>query len=119
MFSDKPSKQFQSRIIYTIADLVVHQVMRKGHGVYPLFEAASVDTPCIMNEGRHTRELLNETPQAIDNVFDVSNHELFEEKLVSIMKEPSYRDVLLNNIKLMTTDQETSYKRYLTVLSPD
>ena len=111
---------FNHALLYTIADLVVHPSYAEGgHGVYPLFEAASVDTPCIMNEGRHTRELLNETPQAIDNVIDVSNHELFEEKLVSIMKEPSYRDVLVNNIKLMTTDQETSYKRYLTVLTPD
>jgi len=45
-------------LLYRLADLVVHpSIVEGGPTPFPAYEAASLGTPALMQEGRHTREL--------------------------------------------------------------
>jgi glycosyltransferase involved in cell wall biosynthesis len=57
--------------LYHCAELVVHtSVFEGGRGVFPFYEAISVGTPCLMADGPHVAELLEQAPEMGKFVFD-------------------------------------------------
>lgn len=56
---------------YHCAAVAVHSaIFEGGRGVFPYYEAASVGTPCLMADGPHTRELIDQAPGLRPFVFD-------------------------------------------------
>lgn len=58
------------------ASLVVHaSLFEGGHAPFPFYEAVSVGTPCLMADGPHIRELLEEEPELAPFVFAPTNRD--------------------------------------------
>lgn len=86
-------------LLYTLADLVMHPSYAEGgHGVYPMFEGASVGTPCLANKGRHMDELVRYHPNLKESVVDYLKYDDFAEKLRKSIDDKKYRDKLVKNV---------------------
>ena len=63
VYEFKKVNDFNHALLYSVSDLVIHPSFAEGGlGVFPLFEAASLNKLCLMNEGTHTRELVEQYP---------------------------------------------------------
>ncbi len=108
---------FNHALLYTLSDLVMHPSYAEGgHGVYPLFEAASVGTPCLMNVGRHTDEILMDSPELRANILDFSNYDEFETELNRCISDQSHRHMMLSNAVSIANNEKESISQYLSVL---
>jgi len=59
---------------YHCAALTVHpSIFEGGLGPFPLYEAVSVGTPCLIADGPHVRELVAQQPTLAPYVFDPNN----------------------------------------------
>lgn len=108
---------FNHALLYTMSDLVMHPSYAEGgHGVYPLFEAASVGTPCLMNVGRHTDEILMISPKLRANILDFSNYDEFEIELKRCISDQSHLRMMLSNAVSIANNDKESISQYLSVL---
>lgn len=108
---------FNHALLYTMSDLVMHPSYAEGgHGVYPLFEAASVGTPCLMNVGRHTDEILMNSPKLRANILDFSNYDEFETELKRCISDQSHLHMMLSNAVSIANNDKESISQYLSVL---
>jgi len=96
----------QHALLYQLADLTLHPSYNEGGlGTYPQFESASVGTPCLINRGRHTDEMIKtwdkELEMIVHDFTDITttanaivsllhNKELANKNIAVIMK--NYRD---------------------------
>jgi glycosyltransferase involved in cell wall biosynthesis len=61
--------------LYHCAALAVHaSFFEGGNGVFPFYEAVSLGTPCLMAEGPHIQEMLEDAPELERYVFDPYDH---------------------------------------------
>lgn len=61
---------------YHLAELAIHpSIFEGGAGTFPFLEAASVGTPCLMADGPHQRELIDQTPGLAKFTFDPNDAE--------------------------------------------
>lgn len=57
--------------LYHCAELTVHpSVFEGGRGVFPYYESISVGTPCLMADGPHVAEFIEQAPEFSQFVFD-------------------------------------------------
>lgn len=57
--------------LYHCAEVTVHpSVFEGGRGVFPYYESISVGTPCLMADGPHVAEFMEQAPELAGFVFD-------------------------------------------------
>lgn len=57
--------------LYHCAEVTVHpSVFEGGRGVFPYYESISVGTPCLMADGPHVAEFMEDAPELAPFVFD-------------------------------------------------
>lgn len=62
--------------LFHCATVAVHaSIFEGGHAPFPFYEAVSVGTPCLVADGPHTKELLEEAPELQGFVFDPNDAE--------------------------------------------
>jgi glycosyltransferase involved in cell wall biosynthesis len=105
-------------LIYQLSDLVVHPSHAEGGALpYPLFEAASVGVPCLVNRGRHLDEALTQHPGLSCAVFDVNNPPAAMESIDDVLKHPSRRQQILTEVKAAWRSWEDAAHEYCEVFS--
>lgn len=85
--------QKQHALLYMISDLAIHpSFVEGGLGTYPQFEAASVGTPCLINRGRHTDEMVDTFGDALlDGIIEFTNIHATFEKITSLLDNTDKR----------------------------
>lgn len=68
---------------YHCAEVTVHpSVFEGGRGVFPYYESISVGTPCLMADGPHVAEFMQDAPELAPYVFDPHNAEQLARLLI-------------------------------------
>jgi glycosyltransferase involved in cell wall biosynthesis len=100
-------------LLYQLSDLAIHPSFAEGGlGSYPQFEASSVGTPCLINRGRHSKELIEQTPEISECCFDILNTEDAKNKVEALLSDV---DAIANNVaahqlyEFSLEDQSTKY----------
>lgn len=87
-------------LIYQLSDLVIHPSHVEGGSMpYPLFEAASVGVPCLVNRGRHLDEALTRHPGLSCAVFDVCNPPAAIAAIDEVLQNPHRQKQILSEVE--------------------
>jgi glycosyltransferase involved in cell wall biosynthesis len=80
-------------LLYRLADLVIHpSLVEGGPTPFPAFEAASLGTPALMQEGRHTRELADRVGAGTHEFcVDLFDAERAPARIRHLLDEPDQR----------------------------
>lgn len=102
--------------IYQLSDLVVHPSHAEGGAFpYPLFEAASLGVPCLVNRGRHLDEALESCPDLACAVFDVNRPAEAVQKIDRCLQEPEWRNHILKAARSAWRDWDDAAQEYCRV----
>jgi len=70
---------------YHCAELTVHpSVFEGGRAPFPFSEGISVGTPCLMADGPHVRELVEDWPDLAPYVFDPNAADALADMIVAV-----------------------------------
>lgn len=70
---------------YHCAELTVHPSVFEGGGVpFPFSEGISVGTPCLMADGPHVREMIEDWPEMAPYVFDPNAADALADMIVAL-----------------------------------
>ena len=107
-------------LLYQLSDLAIHPSFAEGGlGSYPQFEATSVGTPCLINRGRHSKELVEKVPEISECCFNILNTESAKKQVEALLGD---EDSIASNVaahQLYEFSLEDQSMRYGKVLSGD
>lgn len=104
----------QHACLYRICDLALHPSFAEGGPtLYPASEAASVGIPALTNAGRHTRELLRNSPPETDEIIiNFLDRRRAADHIVRLLSDPeaAARNVeLINKVRVSWRDTSEKY----------
>lgn len=107
-------------LVYQLADLVIHPSHAEGGGIpYPVHEAASLDTPCLINIGRHTHEAVAAHPALASLTFDISQPETAAQRIRQTLADPEAQAAMLAAAKSCERPWELVANEYVDALIND
>ena len=113
VYEFKKVNDFNHALLYSVSDLVIHPSFAEGGlGVFPLFEAASLNKLCLMNEGTHTRELVEQYPFLVDLCVDFNFPVIVANKINYFLNNEKKRNEYISQIQRIIIDKNNSIQDY-------
>jgi len=111
----------QHALLYLISDLALHPSYAEGGlGTYPQFEAASVGTPCIINRGRHTDEMIKVFDTNLSKIVsDFTDTETSVQKIIDLLDN---KKLSSDNVQLIMNSHRswtTASQEYETIFTKE
>jgi len=107
----------QHALLYKIADLTLHPSYAEGGlGCFPQFESASVGTPCLVNRGRHTDEMVLELNENLKHiVYDFTDVNSLYSAICQILNSQEHQKENIQNIMNSYRSWKEASKEYETL----
>ncbi len=113
VYEFKKVNDFNHALLYSVSDLVIHSSFAEGGlGVFPLFEAASINKLCLMNEGTHTKELLECYPFLNDLCVDFNFPDIVADKMLYFLNNDKKRNEYISYIQKIIEEKNNSIQDY-------
>ena len=75
----------RSAFLYCAAIAVHPSIFEGGHAPFPFYEAASVETPCLIAKGPHVSELAMSEPEILDYCFEPNDAEGLADRILDVL----------------------------------